>query len=130
LVERPSIKLTTAQKPEHCRNPFDLLLRHVCPSCCRYHSKALLVSFDSDNAASSHVDVLTREVQASFKRMDGEIRGMVQPDARDDDAQVGWWLGWLQLGWQQAYAMIATLILLLKSQQCLLGWRQLSCQQA
>jgi hypothetical protein len=56
---------------------------------CRYHSKALLVSFDSDNAASSHVDVLTREVQASFKRMDGEIRGMVQPDARDDDAQVG-----------------------------------------
>jgi hypothetical protein len=55
---------------------------------CRYHSKALLVSFDSDNAASSHVDVLTREVQASFKRMDGEIRGMVQPDARDDDAQV------------------------------------------
>jgi hypothetical protein len=46
------------------------------------------VSFDSDNAASSHVDVLTREVQASFKRIDGEIRGMVQPDARDDDAQV------------------------------------------
>jgi hypothetical protein len=46
------------------------------------------VSFDSDNAASSHVDVLTREVQVSFKRMDGEIRGMVQPDARDDDAQV------------------------------------------
>lgn len=53
-----------------------------------YHSKALLVSFDSDNAASSHVDVLTREVQASFKRMDGEIRGMVAPGAADDDAQV------------------------------------------
>eukprot|EP00879_Flechtneria_rotunda_P010105 GHRR01010563.1.p1 GENE.GHRR01010563.1~~GHRR01010563.1.p1 ORF type:complete len:308 (+),score=91.35 GHRR01010563.1:249-1172(+) len=53
-----------------------------------YHSKALLVSFDSENAASSHVDVLTREVQAGFKRLDADIRGMAQPEAQDDDAQV------------------------------------------
>jgi hypothetical protein len=113
LLQCTAIKLLTAQKPKTLSDLFELLLPIVCPAGCRYHSKALLVSFDSDNAASSHVDVLTREVQASFKRMDGEIRGMVQPDARDDDAQVGWWLGWLQLGWQQAYAMIAALIFLL-----------------
>lgn len=54
-----------------------------------YHSKALLVTFDSDNTASSHVDVLTREVQEGFKRLDGEIRGMGTREAGpDDDAQV------------------------------------------
>ena len=58
---------------------------------CRYHSKALLVTFDSDNSASSHVDVLTREVQEGFKRLDGEIRGMAAGEAGggEDDAQVG-----------------------------------------
>lgn len=56
---------------------------------CRYHSKALLVTFDSDNTAGSHVDVLTREVQEGFKRLDGEIRGMGTREAGpDDDAQV------------------------------------------
>eukprot|EP00878_Enallax_costatus_P028292 GHUV01030546.1.p1 GENE.GHUV01030546.1~~GHUV01030546.1.p1 ORF type:complete len:152 (+),score=35.10 GHUV01030546.1:328-783(+) len=54
-----------------------------------YHSKALLVTFDSDNTASSHVDVITREVQATFKRLDADIRGMAQPEARDDDAHCG-----------------------------------------
>jgi hypothetical protein len=56
----------------------------------RYHSKALLVTFDSDNTSGSHVDVLTREVQEGFKRLDGEIRSMGTADrAGDDDAQVG-----------------------------------------
>jgi hypothetical protein len=54
----------------------------------RYHSKALLVTFDSETSASSHVDVLTREVQATFKRLDGDIRSMGQRQARDDDEQV------------------------------------------
>lgn len=64
------------------------LFLHAAPPC-RYHSKALLVTFDSDNTASSHVDVLTREVQEGFKRMDGEIRAMAAGDAAgDDDAQV------------------------------------------
>eukprot|EP00775_Hariotina_reticulata_P011097 gene11097-11251_t len=53
-----------------------------------YHSKALLVTFDSENSASSHVDVLTREVQATFKRLDADIRSMGQRQARDDDEQV------------------------------------------
>jgi hypothetical protein len=55
----------------------------------RHHSRALLVSFDSDNSASSHVDVLTREVQAGFKRLDGDIRAMGTAEAGgEDDAQV------------------------------------------
>lgn len=54
----------------------------------RSHARALLVSFDSDNSAASSVDVLTREVQSGFKRLDAEIRGMADPGARDDDAQV------------------------------------------
>lgn len=55
----------------------------------RYHAKALLVTFESDNTASSHADVLTREVQEGFKRLDGEIRAMGAGDgAGDDDAQV------------------------------------------
>jgi hypothetical protein len=56
---------------------------------CRYHSKALLVTFDSDNTSGSHVDVLTREVQEGFKRLDGDIRAMGAADgAGEDDAQV------------------------------------------
>eukprot|EP00877_Chromochloris_zofingiensis_P010271 jgi/Chrzof1/5498/Cz16g05150.t1 len=53
-----------------------------------YHGKALLVSFDSDNTSSSHVDAITREVQMTFKRLDGEIRSMDKGEGRDEDAQV------------------------------------------
>ena len=55
---------------------------------CRYHGKALLVTFDADNASSSHVDTITREIQMTFKRLDGEIRSMDQGTNRDEDAQV------------------------------------------
>lgn len=71
---------TAAGRRTHC------IHTHVC----RYHSKALLVTFDSDNTSGSHVDVLTREVQEGFKRLDGEIRSMGAADgAGEDDAQVG-----------------------------------------
>lgn len=60
------------------------------------------MTFDSDNAASSHVDVLTREVQAGFKRLDAEIRAMVKPEAHDDDAQVGQGTGVAACHWQTA----------------------------
>lgn len=59
----------------------------------RYHSKALLVTFDADNSSAIRVDALTREVQEGFKRMDREIRAMGAADRQaggDDDAQV-WW---------------------------------------
>lgn len=68
----------------------------------RYHSKALLVTFDSDNTSGSHVDVLTREVQEGFKRLDGDIRAMGTADgAGEDDAQVGGWR--LGVQWGTAY---------------------------
>lgn len=55
----------------------------------RYHGKALLVTFEtSDSSASSHVDALTREIQMSFKRLDGEIRSMDQGEQRGEDSQV------------------------------------------
>jgi hypothetical protein len=66
-----------------------LLHVHDLLSARRYHAKALLVTFESDNTAGSHADVLTREVQEGFKRLDGEIRAMGAGDgAGDDDAQV------------------------------------------
>lgn len=82
----------------------------------RYHSKALLVTFDADNSSASHVDALTREVQEGFKRMDGEIRAMGAADRQasgDDDAQV-WWaatrghlLGAVQTGLELSKAVLA-----------------------
>lgn len=61
----------------------------------RYHAKSLLVTFDSDNGAAAHVDALTREVKASFKRLDVAVRGMDKAPpgggdvSHDEDAQVG-----------------------------------------
>jgi hypothetical protein len=54
----------------------------------RYHGKALLVSFDSDNEAQQRTDAVTREAHAMFKKLDKEIRSMDQRDSSDDDQQV------------------------------------------
>jgi hypothetical protein len=52
---------------------------------CRYHGRALLVSFDSDGTGgSAQVDALTREIQLSFKRLDGEVRGMDRQGGQED----------------------------------------------
>jgi hypothetical protein len=57
-----------------------------------HHAKALLVSFDeAAGGAASHVDALTREVQLTFKRLDGDIRALSSrpgPGAREEDAGV------------------------------------------
>lgn len=48
------------------------------------HTKVLLVTFDSDDSAQSHVEAITRELQNGFKRLDKEIRGMEQTPGADD----------------------------------------------
>ncbi|KIY98538.1 Qa-SNARE protein, Tlg2/Syntaxin16-family [Monoraphidium neglectum] len=54
-----------------------------------YHGKALLVSFDDGGGgAGAQVDAVTREVQLSFRRLDGEIRAMQQAGGREEDAAV------------------------------------------
>lgn len=56
---------------------------------CRYHSKALLVSFDTDNdSASSVTEALTREIQSSFKKLDLEIRDIVKGKGVNEDEAV------------------------------------------
>lgn len=55
----------------------------------RYHNKSLLVTFESDNEPQAHAEALTREIQQSFKRLDGEIRGMDKgPSGPQDDPTV------------------------------------------
>jgi hypothetical protein len=47
------------------------------------------VSFDDGGGgAGAQVDAVTREVQLSFKRLDGEIRAMQQAGGREEDAAV------------------------------------------
>jgi hypothetical protein len=77
---------STAAQPRAPGRPASL---HT-PLRCRYHAKSLLVTFDDNNSgASAHVDALTREVKASFKRLDQAVRGMDQgQDAGSEDAQV------------------------------------------
>lgn len=48
------------------------------------------MTFDSDNGSSAHVDALTREVKASFRKLDQAVRTMDQgaPNTAGEDAQV------------------------------------------
>ena len=48
------------------------------------HTKMLLVTFDSDNSAQSHVEALTRELQNGFKKLNAEINGMEHTPGADD----------------------------------------------
>ncbi len=48
------------------------------------HTKVLLVTFDADDSAQSHVEAITRELQNGFKKLDKEIRGMEQTPGADD----------------------------------------------
>ncbi|MEW5299709.1 MAG: hypothetical protein WDW36_002699 [Sanguina aurantia] len=54
-----------------------------------YHSKALLVSFDTDNDSAANVtEALTREIQSSFKKLDAEIRDIVKAKGVNEDEAV------------------------------------------
>lgn len=53
-----------------------------------HHAKALLVTFGSDGGSQSHVDVLTKEVQSTFKRLDADIRQIGKQDAVGEDQKV------------------------------------------
>ncbi len=44
----------------------------------------LLVSFDADDSAQSHVEALTRELQTGFKKLNSEINGMEMTPGSDD----------------------------------------------
>jgi hypothetical protein len=46
---------------------------------CRYHGKALLVTFQSSNDTQQHIDALTKELQKGFKRLDKDIRELAPP---------------------------------------------------
>ena len=54
----------------------------------RYHAKALLVTFDTDNDNQAKADALTREIQTTFKRLDRAIRELAEGSNADADAQV------------------------------------------
>lgn len=67
-----------------------LLIEVLLTSCTmlRMHGKMLLVTFDSDNSAQSHVEALTRELQGGFKKLNAEINGMeVTPGADDSEVR-------------------------------------------
>ena len=50
----------------------------------RMHGKMLLVTFDSDDSAQSHVEALTRELQTGFKKLNNEINSMEETPGTDD----------------------------------------------
>ncbi|GFH08512.1 Qa-SNARE protein, Tlg2/syntaxin16-family [Haematococcus lacustris] len=52
------------------------------------HGRALLVTFDNENTGHAHADALTRDIQATFRRLDAEIRGMDKGAASSEDAAV------------------------------------------
>mmetsp|Transcript_8436 Transcript_8436/g.21088 ORF Transcript_8436/g.21088 Transcript_8436/m.21088 type:complete len:312 (-) Transcript_8436:247-1182(-) len=52
------------------------------------HGKALNSIFDSDDSKQAHVDALTRDIQATFRRLDTEIRGMENTATNQEDAAV------------------------------------------
>lgn len=53
-----------------------------------YHAKALMVSFDAEADSKSRTEALTREVQLSLKRMNGEVRALPSSVRPGDDATV------------------------------------------
>lgn len=49
-----------------------------------YHGKALLFSFEEENETKQHSEALTREIQISFKKLQGDIQSMGSGPASDD----------------------------------------------
>lgn len=78
------------------RTAYTILSEHTCSlnvrtvlTRRRVHGKALLVTFGSNNdAQQAAVESLTREIQASFKKLDGDIRSLGAGAGSAEDAAV------------------------------------------
>eukprot|EP00798_Chlamydomonas_sp_ICE-L_P032539 gene32539-17255_t len=53
------------------------------------HTKALMVTFNTDDNSEAHVEILTKDIQVTFRKLDSDIRQMVSSNgAGDEDIEV------------------------------------------
>eukprot|EP00798_Chlamydomonas_sp_ICE-L_P020130 gene20130-26861_t len=68
-------KLVWVSKAEKIRSDFVSVKERI-TKLKGAHTKALVVTFNSDDESQSHVEALTRDIQLNFKRLDSEIKGI------------------------------------------------------